>query len=267
MTLAQVIKKIEQVALTQPAIKTIVRNDVYKLNSLPRVKYGVFAFLQGQHSTDLESDFITYNFTFFYVDRLTEDKSNQIYIQSTGVEVLINILRTLAHEADADIWIEGSYTFQPFNQRFVDECAGVYTSVSLQVPSSTMCEETAEDWEAKEPLNLMVYTAESDIDESEKQAGMKVTFEAFEEYWQANDGKMDEWIDFPLPNIFIQEVVEIGRHNAATWWQSTRMTASEVVNETVRMTGFGFGDNTVEKLLLREINLSTGVTTYTFKNL
>lgn len=265
MTLEQTIRIIEQVAKAQPAIKTIVENDIYRLNSLPDVKYGVFAFLQNQHSADIDSDLMTYNFTLFYVDRLTADKGNQINVQSTGVAVLNNIIRTLAD--NFGILATGGYSFQPFNQRFTDECAGVYTNVALQVEIDGICEETADNWEAKEPINVTVYTAESDIDEAVKQADMKVTFEAFEEYWQANGGKMNEWIDFPLPNDMISEVRELRRYNAVKWWQSTRMTADDINTGEVRITGFGFGDNTVEKTLLREINLSTGVTTYTFRNL
>lgn len=265
MTLEQTIRIIEQVAKAQPAIKTVVENDVYRLNSLPDVKYGVFAFLQNQHSTDIDSDLITYNFTLFYVDRLTADKGNQINVQSTGVAVLNNIIRTLADKFG--ILATGGYSFQPFNQRFTDECAGVYTNVALQVEIDSICEETEENWEAKEPLKLMVYTAESDIDEAVKQADMKVTFEAFEEYWRANDGKMNEWIDFPLPNDMISEVIELRRYNAVKWWQSTRITVFEGVDGNVRYRDFAFGDNTVEKALSKEINLSTGVTTYTFINL
>lgn len=265
MTLEQTIRIIEQVAKAQPAIKTIVENDIYRLNSLPDVKYGVFAFLQNQHSADIDSDLITYNFTLFYVDRLTADKGNQINVQSTGVAVLNNIIRTLADKFG--ILAMGGYSFQPFNQRFTDECAGVYTNVALQVEIDGICEETEESWEAKEPINVTVYTAESDIDEAVKQADMKVTFEAFEEYWRANDGKMEEWIDFPLPNDMISEVRELRRYNAVKWWQSTRMTVFEGVDGNVRYRDFAFGDNTVEKALSKEINLSTGVTTYTFRNL
>lgn len=265
MTLEQTIRIIEQVAKAQPAIKTVVENDIYRLNSLPDVKYGVFAFLQNQHSADIDSDLITYNFTLFYVDRLTADKGNKINVQSTGVAVLNNIIRTLADKFG--ILATGGYSFQPFNQRFTDECAGVYTNVALQVEIDSICEETEENWEAKEPLKLMVYTAESDIDEAVKQADMKVTFEAFEEYWRANGGELEEWIDFPLPNDMISEVIELRRYNAVKWWQTTRMTAQDIGTGTARIKGFGFGDNTVEKMLVREINLSTGVTTYTFTNL
>lgn len=138
MTLSQVIKAVEKVAMSQPSINMIVQNDVFRINSAPSLKYGVFAWLQGQHSGVISSGMTTFNFTFFYVDRLNEDKSNQIEIQSVGCETLANIVRTLD---DLGIYVE-SYSLQTFNQRFTDECAGVFSNVSLSVPAVAVCGES-----------------------------------------------------------------------------------------------------------------------------
>ena len=138
MTLSQVIKAVEKVAMSQPSINMIVQNDVFRINSAPSLKYGVFAWLQGQHSGAISSGMTTFNFTFFYVDRLNEDQSNQIEIQSVGCETLGNILRTLD---DLGIYVE-SYSLQTFNQRFTDECAGVFSNVSLSVPATAVCGES-----------------------------------------------------------------------------------------------------------------------------
>ncbi len=135
MTLLETIRTIETIALQQAAVHTVVENDVFKLNDMPNVKYGVFAFTQGQHTSTTEGAFTTYGFSLFYIDRLNEDRSNQIQIQSTGERTLRNILLILADQG-----IESSqYTIQPFNQRFADECAGVYCDVSLSVPNDGTC--------------------------------------------------------------------------------------------------------------------------------
>ena len=76
MTLTETIRLIEVVAAGQPPIKSIIRNDIFRLNSLPDAKYGVFGWTQGQHTANADSSFYTYRFTFFYIDRLTENKSN-----------------------------------------------------------------------------------------------------------------------------------------------------------------------------------------------
>ena len=136
MTLLETIRSIERVAATQPVVNMIVRNDLFRLNAVPDAKYGVFAWLQDEHTANTDSSLISYSFTFFYVDRLTENKSNQMEVQSVGIETLDNIIRKLD---DLGLVAENNYSFRVFNQRFVDECAGVYCNVSLSVPIHSVC--------------------------------------------------------------------------------------------------------------------------------
>ena len=143
MTLTQVIRAIEEAAKNQPTVHTIVRNDVFRLNIVPNVKYGVFTWLQGRHTTDVDADTILYRFTFFYVDRLTADHRNELEVQSVGIETISNIVRALGEQG---IWPSGEVDFQAFNQRFTDECAGVYSSVTFEVPVGTTCGELYGDF-------------------------------------------------------------------------------------------------------------------------
>ena len=136
MTLKEVISTIEAVAAQQPSVNCIVRHDVFRINSLPALRYGVFAWLQNQHNGRVASGMMSYSFTFFYVDLLNEDGSNRIEVQSTGCEVMGNLLAILD---EIDIAVD-SYTIQPFNQRFTDECAGVFCNVTLSVPTPVCVE-------------------------------------------------------------------------------------------------------------------------------
>lgn len=138
MTLAETIKMIEVVASKQPSVNMIVRNDVFRLNAKADAKYGVFAWLQREHQTFSDSAFIDFSFTFFFVDRLKDDKSNELEIQSTGIQTLNNIIRVLD---EYDVLSDSTYTFQVFNQRFNDLCAGVYCNVTLSVPITGSCAE------------------------------------------------------------------------------------------------------------------------------
>lgn len=143
MTLSELIRHIETVAATTPSVSSIVRNDIFRLNSLPDAEYAVFGWTQGQHYTTVQSSLITYNFTLFYIDRLRADKRNEIEIQSVGIQVLDNIIRTLE---SFNAYAENQYTFTTFNQRFLDECAGVFTNVAITVPVTDLCEETYADF-------------------------------------------------------------------------------------------------------------------------
>lgn len=138
MTLSQVIAAIEGIAAKQPAVKMIVRNDVFRISSVPDARYGAFAWLQGQHSGEVDSSLASWNFTLFYVDRLTQDEGNRIEVQSVGIEVLTNIIRALG---EVGIYAE-SYTFNTFNQRFEDECAGVFANVTFRTLVGTLCPES-----------------------------------------------------------------------------------------------------------------------------
>ena len=145
MTLVEVIKVIEVIAARQPSVHMIIENDVFRLNEKADAKYGVFAWTQGQHSTRVDGNSIDYAFNFFYIDRLKNDRSNQLEIQSVGTQTLDNIIRTLD---DIGIDIDTTYTFQVFNQRFADECAGVYVNVILSVPVNVTCPEFYTDFSA-----------------------------------------------------------------------------------------------------------------------
>ena len=124
MTLLDVIRIMEKAAANQPAVGMIVRNDIFRLNGFADARYGVFAWTQQQHAT-VSEDLIRFSFTIFYVDRLTFDQSNQVEVQSVGIEVLGNIIRTME---DAGCF-PGTATFTTFNQRFLDECAGVFVTL------------------------------------------------------------------------------------------------------------------------------------------
>lgn len=154
MTLLELIKVMEVIASKQPSVKMVVENDIFRLNALADARYGVFAFVQGQHSTSVDSNLVTYAFTLFYVDRLKNDRSNQIEIQSVGIQTLDNIIRTMD---EMGIYSETSYSFQVFNQRFVDECAGVFCNVSFSVPVDSVCADFFADFNDDFNDDFMIY--------------------------------------------------------------------------------------------------------------
>lgn len=141
MTLLDLIRAIEDAAAMQPSVNMIVENDIFRLNSYADAKYGVFAWTQGRHRGTLGDDFLRYNFTFFYVDRLRNDIANQVEVQSVGIETIQNVLLLLQERGiDAE-----TYEFTTFNQRFADECAGVFCSVILIVENGGACAEVQDD--------------------------------------------------------------------------------------------------------------------------
>lgn len=133
--LKKIIYYLVQAAKAQPNLNTVMLHDIYRLNHLPDIKYGAFVIEteQGIHTVPPESLF-RFTFTLYYVDRLTINKKNMLDAQSTGIDVLHNILVSLPEEVDLI-----SSTYRVFDQRFKDDCAGAYVNVTLDVPVNYNC--------------------------------------------------------------------------------------------------------------------------------
>lgn len=147
MTLYETIDFLKKIALKHPNIGSASEGNIYEyMNANPSVKYGVFFITQGTHSQD--EMFNHFEFTLFYVDRLVDDmEDNRLQIQSIGKEILSNILTFFCEEFDAEC---ENISFQPFTQRFVDETAGIYSTITIDMPKDVICPEEywKEDWVA-----------------------------------------------------------------------------------------------------------------------
>lgn len=148
MTLKGFIQVLEKVAGSQPAVHTIIRNDIYRLNALPNVRYGVVAWSQLEHRVSTDS--IDFAFLLTYADRLdlTElagqpaKQGNELDVQSVAVQVLTNIIKTIR---DGGVHVD-DYTLETFSQRFSDECAGAFSRVTFRIPMAAYCGFEAADF-------------------------------------------------------------------------------------------------------------------------
>ena len=138
MTLFDLIHAIKDVALKQPNVRTFVEGNIYeKLNANPSIEYDCVLVTQGAHSTS--GEFNNFNLNLFYVSRLVSDlEDNRLQIQSIGIEVLNNILKVLEDVYDIEY---NNLTFNTFTERFSDETAGVYCTVTLITEKEIYCGE------------------------------------------------------------------------------------------------------------------------------
>jgi len=146
MSLKDLTNALNAIAAKQPAVGTVIENDVFRLNGIPDAKYGVFAWTQGRHRVDLLSGLQTLNFYLYYVDRVDTADKSEIDAQSTGIDVLTNIVRAVVNKFDLDL--SGDLVFQPFIQEkavagkgFKDDCAGVYVEVGFMTDAYEGCED------------------------------------------------------------------------------------------------------------------------------
>lgn len=138
MTLYKVIDTIKMLSLKHPNVNSAHEGNIYDImNGNPQQKYASVVLTQQSHTQDVMYDH--YSFNIFYVDRLLDDmESNRVQIQSTGKSMLSNIIRAFCDEFDAEC---ENITFQPFTERFADECAGVYCTITIDMIKDSYCTE------------------------------------------------------------------------------------------------------------------------------
>ena len=127
----QVIEKLTELG-KELGIKTVFVQDIYQINNNPDISYPVLVIESDETRETL--DLWQYRFRLTYVDILSEDQSNLIDIQSTGMELLSKLLRNIPEN-----WNLTSSSYRTFLQRFNDECSGVYCWITLEVPKEDIC--------------------------------------------------------------------------------------------------------------------------------
>lgn len=127
MTLYDIIHNILEVAKKQPNINHTGEGDIYSLNSLPNIDYGVFFITQSNHiQTD---NTVTYNLVLYFIDRLLPDGSNRLQIQSQAMLQIGNIINIFNQNNEVEIDYDINYT--TFTHKFQDDCAGVFANVTI----------------------------------------------------------------------------------------------------------------------------------------
>lgn len=138
MTLLETIRLIEDIASRQPNVNSIVKTgDIFDLNKDElEQKYSAVCVTQRTHNFSATS--FTFNFTIYYVDRLTLDEKNKSEIQSTGCNVLANVINELSSRED--IFVNyGDIT--TFTERFTSLCAGAFINIGIQTMRNVCVDE------------------------------------------------------------------------------------------------------------------------------
>lgn len=141
---AQLIDRILEISIAQEGVNQVGEGDIYEINNTPDTLYPVV--WVASTSAHIEfSNYFQYSLTFYYVDRLIES-SNKAYsndnahIVSSGIMILSNIIKKL--RTVEDIYsIDEQISYTSFNDTdvFADKCAGVYTSVNICIPKTSLC--------------------------------------------------------------------------------------------------------------------------------
>lgn len=136
-TLKQLVYDLTATAEQIPDIRTVVKNDITRLNEMREVEYGVFGITQNEHSFNPRTGAMTYSLNLFYIDRLLNSEDNELEIQSHGIEVLKSVLKFGQQNGGVQV---GDARIAVLTQRFQDLCAGAWVSVNFTI-SEGYCED------------------------------------------------------------------------------------------------------------------------------
>lgn len=136
MTLYKLIDLFKQFSLKHPNINHFEEGSVYEIMNNGNAKYATVVLTQTSHSQD--DNYNHYGFNLFYIDRLNDKELNRVQIQSTGKEMLSNIINFICDEFDLE---HQTINFQPFTEKFVDYCAGIYCTITIDTMKEYDCAE------------------------------------------------------------------------------------------------------------------------------
>lgn len=142
ITLSKIIDVICAIASGEKNVNTCIVNDIYELDGIPDAKYCVFGITQNTHQED--DQFVYFNFYLYYINRVNNDgRQNEVLNQSTGIQVLRNIIRKTCKYLDIEV--NTDILYYPFIQKFADVCSGVYADVTFVVPIDLCLEDYGDD--------------------------------------------------------------------------------------------------------------------------
>ena len=105
----------------------IYSNNIYEVNHID----AIYPLVQiTPQPSQMDNPVSTYSFIFYYVDRLLNDKSNELDIQSAGYKALNDILLDIDGLIDTETQRPYS-NVTVFSEKFSDECAGVFVEVKI----------------------------------------------------------------------------------------------------------------------------------------
>ena len=131
MNFLQILNKLEAYSMSIPYVKAVNLGDIYEyLNGKPNVKY---ASVNIDINQSTRNDNLTgYSIYIYYVDRLTEDKSNWKEIKTTADQVLNSIINYAAQYLGD---VDDGWVVNYFEQQFADNTAGGWVNFTLEVPN------------------------------------------------------------------------------------------------------------------------------------
>lgn len=135
MTLIEVINKLKNYAQSQFNSPKVMVGSVYEnMNAKENLTYPVINF-DNVNVIKRENEMI-YSFYVYYADRLNEDGSNQLEIESQATTSLQLILRNIYDSGAIGLDEYYQALITPYKLKFTDVCAGAWMQINVHTPDN-----------------------------------------------------------------------------------------------------------------------------------
>lgn len=127
MTLYTLIHTLKNISKSHALVNEFGEGDVYEYMNSGEHKYPCVFLTISTVLTDTTST--NYNFTLFYIDRLTDDSDNKVNVQSMGISIIKQIVSKLISEEP--VLETSSIECTPFTEKFADYCGGAFATITV----------------------------------------------------------------------------------------------------------------------------------------
>lgn len=127
MTLYTLIHTLKNISKSHALVNDFGEGDVYEYMNSGEHKYPCVFLTMSSVLTDTTST--NYNFTLFYIDRLTDDSNNKVNVQSMGISIIKEIVSKLISEEP--VLETSSIECTPFTEKFADYCGGAFATITV----------------------------------------------------------------------------------------------------------------------------------------
>ena len=153
MNIVQLNQYIEKIARCIQIVHSYSSQSPYEYwNAKGDVQYGSVCFCIKK--SRMRSNTITYDAVLYYGDRVVDTPSNKEQIWSDANNVIQNIVGTINMQSDGDVSVSYPYDITNFEQKFADNLAGAYATLSIETRGIGECGDLLYGYEEEDKIKL-----------------------------------------------------------------------------------------------------------------
>ena len=153
MNIVQLNQYIEKIARCIQIVHSYSSQSPYEYwNAKGDVQYGSVCFCIKK--SRMRSNTITYDAVLYYGDRVVDTPSNKEQIWSDANNVIQNIVGAINMQSSGDVSVSYPYDITNFEQKFADNLAGAYATLSIETRGIGECGDLLYGYEEEDKIKL-----------------------------------------------------------------------------------------------------------------